>query len=302
MASNLPQIPSLTRPPSAGGTVTSVSVVSANGLAGTVATPTTTPVITLSTTVTGVLKGNGTAISAAVADTDYQAPISLAAVGSSPNADGATFSFDTLTLQPANGGNPGVITALSQTIGGAKTFSSDVTANSVRISGTAGAGFGEYLTQSSNPAAPASGYREFADSSGRFAWIQTTDGFVRSLDGTLTANRVYSFPNATGNFQLNTAVVTKSANYTITLQDFFAGQVFLADTSGGAFTLTLPNPATLSGYSVRIKDSTGSLSANNLTLARFGAEKIDNVAASKVFQTNYGGWQIFSDGTNWWVF
>lgn len=48
-----------------GGTVTSVSVVSANGLAGTVATPTTTPAITLSTTITGILQGNGTAISAA---------------------------------------------------------------------------------------------------------------------------------------------------------------------------------------------------------------------------------------------
>lgn len=53
------------------GTVTSVSVVSANGLAGTVANATTTPAITLSTSVTGILKGNGTAISAAVANTDY---------------------------------------------------------------------------------------------------------------------------------------------------------------------------------------------------------------------------------------
>jgi len=53
------------------GSVTSVSVVSANGLAGTVATATTTPAVTLSTTVTGVLKGNGTAISAATSGTDY---------------------------------------------------------------------------------------------------------------------------------------------------------------------------------------------------------------------------------------
>ena len=57
-----------------GGTVTSVSVVSANGLAGTVATSTTTPAITLSTTITGILKGNGTAISAATAGTDYLVP------------------------------------------------------------------------------------------------------------------------------------------------------------------------------------------------------------------------------------
>jgi len=52
-------------------TVTSVSVVSANGFAGTVATSTTTPAITLSTTVTGLLKGNGTSLSAAVSGTDY---------------------------------------------------------------------------------------------------------------------------------------------------------------------------------------------------------------------------------------
>lgn len=47
------------------GTVTSVSVVSANGFAGTVATATTTPAITLTTSITGILQGNGTAISAA---------------------------------------------------------------------------------------------------------------------------------------------------------------------------------------------------------------------------------------------
>jgi hypothetical protein len=56
------------------GTVTSASVVSANGFAGTVATDTTTPAITLTTSITGVLKGNGTAISAATAGTDYLAP------------------------------------------------------------------------------------------------------------------------------------------------------------------------------------------------------------------------------------
>lgn len=56
------------------GTVTSVSVATANGLAGTVATPSTTPTITFSTTVTGLLKGDGTGISAAIASTDYAPP------------------------------------------------------------------------------------------------------------------------------------------------------------------------------------------------------------------------------------
>jgi len=60
--------------PATNGTVTSASVVSANGFAGTVATSTTTPAITLTTSITGVLKGNGTAISAATAGTDYVTP------------------------------------------------------------------------------------------------------------------------------------------------------------------------------------------------------------------------------------
>jgi len=54
-----------------GGTVTSASVATANGLAGTVANATTTPAITLSTTVTGMVKGNGTALSTATSGTDY---------------------------------------------------------------------------------------------------------------------------------------------------------------------------------------------------------------------------------------
>jgi hypothetical protein len=47
------------------GTVTSASVVTDNGFAGTVANPTTTPAIIIETTITGILQGNGTAISAA---------------------------------------------------------------------------------------------------------------------------------------------------------------------------------------------------------------------------------------------
>jgi plastocyanin len=58
-----------------GGTVTDVSVVSSNGFAGTVASNTTTPAITLSTTLTGLLKGNGTSLLVATADTDYQSPL-----------------------------------------------------------------------------------------------------------------------------------------------------------------------------------------------------------------------------------
>lgn len=77
------------------GTVTSTSIVSANGFAGTVATPTTTPAITLTTTATGLLKGNGTAISAATSGTDYVVP-SGSITGTAANVTG--------TVGIANGG------------------------------------------------------------------------------------------------------------------------------------------------------------------------------------------------------
>lgn len=81
------------------GTVTSVSVVSANGFAGTVATSTTTPAITLTTTITGLLKGNGTAISAAAAGTDYLAPFgsqTANTVYAAPNGSAGSPTFRAL--------------------------------------------------------------------------------------------------------------------------------------------------------------------------------------------------------------
>lgn len=72
-----------------GGTLTSISVASNNGLAGT-SSGGATPALTLSTTVTGLLKGNGTAISAATANTDYMgiaAPVTKTADFTVANGD-----------------------------------------------------------------------------------------------------------------------------------------------------------------------------------------------------------------------
>jgi hypothetical protein len=116
------------------GTVTTVSVVSANGFTGSIATASSTPAITIATSITGLLKGNGTAVSAATAGTDYQSaqsvtgivkssgttrsaatagtdyqePITLTTTGSS---GAATFSGNTLNIPQYSGG--GGSTALS---------------------------------------------------------------------------------------------------------------------------------------------------------------------------------------------
>lgn len=93
------------------GTVTSASIVSANGFAGTVATATTTPAITLTTSITGVLKGNGTAISAATSGTDYAPATSGSSIlygngsgGFSNVTIGSGLTFSTGTLSASGGG------------------------------------------------------------------------------------------------------------------------------------------------------------------------------------------------------
>lgn len=99
------------------GTVTTVSVATSNGFTGTVSNATTTPAITVGTTITGVLKGNGTAISAATSGTDYQAPITLTTTGSS---GAATFVGNTLNIPQysGGGGGSGTVTSVAQTFTG----------------------------------------------------------------------------------------------------------------------------------------------------------------------------------------
>lgn len=83
------------------GTVTKVSVVSANGMAGAVASPTSTPAITLSTTVTGIVKGDGTAFSTAVAGTDYQAALGFTPVSNTTTVNGHALSSN-VTIAPTD--------------------------------------------------------------------------------------------------------------------------------------------------------------------------------------------------------
>ena len=109
------------------GSVTSTSIVSANGFAGTVANPTTAPAITITTTATGILKGNGTAITAATPGTDYQAPIALTTTGS---GGAATLSGNTLNIPQYSGGGSGSVN--SGTAGQIAVFPSNGTA----VSGT----------------------------------------------------------------------------------------------------------------------------------------------------------------------
>lgn len=58
-------------------------------------------------------------------DTNF-ANVTLAAVGSSPNANAATLTGQVLNLEPASASFPGVVTTAAQTFAGAKTFNSNI--------------------------------------------------------------------------------------------------------------------------------------------------------------------------------
>ncbi len=63
--------------------------------------------------------------------------VTLTAVGSTPNPNGASLSGQALTLQPANSISPGVVSEFGQDFGGLKTFVSNL--NSAVVTGTTSA-------------------------------------------------------------------------------------------------------------------------------------------------------------------
>ena len=164
------------------GTVTSVSVVSANGFAGTVATATSTPAITLTTSITGILKGNATAISAATSGTDY-------APGTSANTSGLVYSTTTTgALTTATGAQ--VSTALGSTA---------ITGNAANVTGivlganggTGVANTGFTITVAGN-VSHAGSFTQTFTATGNTSLTLPTTGTLATLAGTetLTNKRV----------------------------------------------------------------------------------------------------------------
>ena len=142
----------------ASGSVTAITVTSANGFTGS-SSGGATPALTLSTSVTGVLKGNGTAISTATVGADYSAgtgalitgivksttitgALTIAVAGDFPTLNqNTTGSAATLTTARAiNGvnfdGSAGItVTAAASTLTGT-TLASGVTASSLTSLGS----------------------------------------------------------------------------------------------------------------------------------------------------------------------
>lgn len=301
------------------GTVTTVSVASANGFAGSVATATTTPVITLSTTATGVLKGNGTAISAATSGTDYSAGTSALATGilKSTTTTGAltiAVAGDFPTLNQNTTGNAATVTTNANltgvvtSVGNATSIGTGAITNTMvasidaatkltGITQVANGGSGAstltgYVKGTGTTAFTASATIPLADITGATLQAVTTNGATSSVattySGGLTSSGV---TNITGG--VNYGVSSVSSTTTLTT----AANLVKADATSAAFTITLP---TTPANGTRIRIIKTNATANYVTLTRGGANTI-NGNNNFVIVSNNMPITLYFDTATWYT-
>jgi hypothetical protein len=260
------------------GTVTKTSVVSANGFAGSVATDTTTPAITISTSITGLLKGNGTAISAATSGTDYVVPsgsITGNAATVTTNADltGVITSKGNATSIASQTGtgskfvvdtSPTLVTPdIGAATGTSLTLSGDLTVNgtTTTISSTTLAVGDKNIVLASasttDAGADGGGITLKGTSDHTWNWIDSTDAWTSSdhinlasgksfyINGTavLSATALGSGISVTATTNANlTGVITSVGNATSIASQTGTGTKFVMDTSPTLITPVLGTP------------------------------------------------------------
>lgn len=128
------------------------------------------------------------------------------------------------------------------------------------------------------------------------ALVSDGSGFVSAATTTATeigyVNGVTSSIQTQLDSKLEQTVTTDSGTFNAD-----ADSITIVDTSGGAATITLPDPSTTE-Y-VTIKDN-GSGEVNNITINQNSSETIDG-STSHVISSNYGSAKLVSDGTNWYI-
>lgn len=160
------------------------------------------------------------------------------------------------------------------------------------LTGTAGAGFVGLPVQSSNPSTPGAGVRVFANSSGVFSWIGTS-GFVRSLGGTVTADRTYTLPDSTGTIALTTLISGATAG--VTFNDQTISRYGVSSTSSASTTYSLTSADNgrqitfTSSSAVTVTVPTGLPSRFNVILRQKGTGKVTVTNAVGVTLVNADG-------------
>jgi hypothetical protein len=258
------------------GTVTTVSVASANGFTGTVATATTTPVITMETSIIGVVKGDGTSLSAAVAGTDYVVPGGALGTPSSGNLSNCT-SLPIAT--GVSGLGTGVATALAINTGstgavvlqgGAATLS-NVTDSALTATRVVFAGVGGLLSNDADMTFDGTKITLANDASINGLTVGKGGGAIAS--NTAVGLSVLA-ANTSGNQNTASGAIALQANTTGSLNTANGSSALTANTSGGSNTASGANALglntiginnTASGRSALLANTTGN---NNTAVGR----------------------------------
>lgn len=288
----------------AGTYVTSISVTSSNGLAGTV-TSGATPAITLSTSITGILKGNGTAISSATSGTDYAPATSGTSIlygdgsgGFSNVTIGSGVSFAGGTLSATGSG--GTVTSVTGTApvvsSGGATPAISMAAATTSVNG--------YLTSTDWNTFNSKGSGSVTSVSvvsangfaGTVATATTTPAITltTSVTGLLKGNgTAISAAVANTDYVPLSTVLTKTADYTITGTDTW----IINNKSGSAMTLTFPAASSWTGRYITVKN----MQAQLVNSASSNVVPIDSTTAGTAILLGVvGNWAtLVSDGTNW---
>jgi trimeric autotransporter adhesin len=295
-------------PVTASGTVTTVSVVTANGLAGTVSNPTTTPAITLSTYITGILKGNGTAISAATPGTDYVIPSgsitgTASNITATSNSTLTTLSSLSLPYSQVTGGPTPLVFAdsLVNTSGTVTLVNDSASPAASQYYGTDNSStLGYYNLPASNPGTVTSVSVTSANGfSGTVATPTSTPAITisTSVTGILYGNGTSvaaaipaNFPTLNQNTTGTASNITATSNSTLTtLSSLSLPYSQVTGAPGGTVTsVALADGSTTPIYTVSGSPVTSSgtltLTLNTQTAATFLAGPISGGAAQPTFR------------------
>jgi len=121
--------------------------------------------------------------------------------------------------------------------------------------------------------------------------------------GTLTGQITLPNNPTSGTLQAATALFVENSHKNWQLVSnthaAFSGDRLMLDSSGGAFTVTLPSSPSQGDY-VQFADGAGQLSTNSVTIVRNGSNIQSTADDLELDVDNYGFTLVFTDSTNGW--